>query len=76
MKLHGARPWHPSVFIACLYSSKREAPRDKPVASLPTVARLLWSFWGWGDGDEVFDEAMAVFGEKLVYSLKAWGADD
>ena len=31
--LHGARPWHPSVVIFCFASSKRETPRDKPVAS-------------------------------------------
>jgi hypothetical protein len=33
VNLHGARPWHPSVVIFCFASSKRETPRDKPVAS-------------------------------------------
>ena len=40
------------------------------------VALLLRSFGWWGDGDEVFDEALAVVVEQFVDALEAWGADD
>ena len=42
----------------------------------PAVERLLRSFGGWGDGDEVFGEAVPVFVEEIVDSLELWCADD
>ena len=37
---------------------------------------LLRALGGWGDGDEVFDEALAVGVEEVVDSIEAGGADD
>jgi len=40
VNLHGTSPWHLNTLLAPAYSSKREVPRDKPVASQRSISKL------------------------------------
>jgi len=75
VNLHGARPWHPSVVIFCFASGKREAPRDKPVASRfepdkPVASRFERLTSPWHLFERLY-KAVAFFGSYP--KLKAKG---